>query len=148
MTKEKTLDYSTVWNVMNNLDNTVQKCKQINDMCDDMLATVIEWTDADEVIDCIDLLRGYSKYILRELENNSIHAWNETVVKLNPKSKRQSHCDLDSMDDEWETVFKENPEFLLHPSTITADSQWLREELGSITSDVNFDEHVHDSEGC
>ena len=51
MPNQQSLDYSTVWNVMNNLDNTVQKCKQINDMCDDMLATVIEWTDADEVID-------------------------------------------------------------------------------------------------
>ena len=72
MPKPQILDYDTVWEVMNNLDETVQKCKQINDMCDDMLATVIEWTDADEVIDTIDLLRGYSKYILRELENNSI----------------------------------------------------------------------------
>ena len=133
MSTSKELDYDTVWEVMSNLDETVQKCKQINDMCDDMLATVIEWTDADEVIDTIDLLRGYSKYILRELENNSIHAWNETVVKLNSNNKRQSLSDLDSLDGDWETIIKDNPELLLHPSTI---------------SSIVDDDHVHDSEGC
>tara|TARA_B100001113_G_scaffold291423_1_gene247870 strand:- start:301 stop:699 length:399 start_codon:yes stop_codon:yes gene_type:complete len=132
MPKPQILDYDTVWEVMNNLDETVQKCKQINDMCDDMLATVIEWTDADEVIDTIDLLRGYSKYILRELENNSITAWNETVVKLNPNNKRQSHSDLDALDGDWETIFKDNPELLLHPSLMLSKNEG----------------DTHDSEGC
>tara|TARA_B100001250_G_scaffold6979_1_gene5905 strand:- start:1857 stop:2285 length:429 start_codon:yes stop_codon:yes gene_type:complete len=142
MPKSKELDYDTVWEVMSNLDETVQKCKQINDMCDDMLSTVIEWTDADEVIDTIDLLRGYSKYILRELENNSIVAWNETVVKLNPNNKRQSHSDLDALDKDWETIFKDNPEFLLHPSLLTNSTSSI------LKKQFDKDDRVHDSEGC
>ncbi len=93
------LDYNTVWKVMNDLDEVVQRTKIINDMCDSMRKTVYDWTDADEVIDEIEALRSFSKYILRDLDNKAIIAWNETVHKLNkyPK-KRVQHNDLDSLD--------------------------------------------------
>ena len=138
-----TLDYNKVWTVMNDLDSTVQKCKQINDMCDDMLATVYDWTDADEVIDSIDLLRGYSRYILRDLENKSIHAWNETVVKLNPaKTHRSKHGkDLDHLDDHIEDVTNSKKDWV---------DFWTsgKDVITNMEDYKSKDEHVHDSEGC
>ena len=93
------LDYNEVWKVMNDLDEVVHRTKIINDMCDSMRKTVYDWTDADEVIDEIEALRSFTKYILSDLESKSIKAWNETVVKLNRTYKRTKTCDLDSLDD-------------------------------------------------
>tara|TARA_Y100001937_G_scaffold6978_1_gene8978 strand:+ start:455 stop:970 length:516 start_codon:yes stop_codon:yes gene_type:complete len=93
------LDYNKVWEVMNDLDEVVQRTKIINDMCTKLRKTVYDWTDADEVIDEIDALKGFSTYILQELEDKSINAWNNTVVPLNPnKPSLRIGGDLDSLD--------------------------------------------------
>jgi len=95
------LDYEKVWEVMNDLDEVVQRTKIINDMCTKLRKTVYDWTDADEVIDEIDALKGFSTYILQELEDKSINAWNNTVVPLNPKNETGTvkiGGDLDSLD--------------------------------------------------
>ena len=93
------LDYEKVWEVMNDLDEVVQRTKIINDMCTKLRKTVYDWTDADEVIDEIDALKGFSTYILQELEDKSIKAWNNTVVPLNPnKPNARVGGDLDDMD--------------------------------------------------
>jgi hypothetical protein len=84
---------------MNDLDEVVQRTKIINDMCTKLRKTVYDWTDADEVIDEIDALKGFSTYILQELEDKSIKAWNNTVVPLNPnKPASRVGGDLDSLD--------------------------------------------------
>lgn len=86
---------------MNDLDEVVQRTKIINDMCTKLRKTVYDWTDADEVIDEIDALKGFSTYILQELEDKSIKAWNNTVVPLNPKTQTDTvriGGDLDSLD--------------------------------------------------
>ena len=93
------LDYGKVWEVMNDLDEVVQRTKIISDMCDSLRKTIYDWTDADEVIDEVDALRGFSKYIIRELESSSITAWNNTVVPLNPnKPSLRVGGDLDALD--------------------------------------------------
>jgi len=95
------LDYEKVWEVMNDLDEVVQRTKIINDMCTKLRKTVYDWTDADEVIDEIDALKGFSTYILQELEDKSINAWNNTVVPLNQKNETGTvkiGGDLDSLD--------------------------------------------------
>ena len=107
------LDYEKVWEVMNDLDEVVQRTKIINDMCTKLRKTVYDWTDADEVIDEIDALKGFSTYILQELEDKSINAWNNTVVPLNPnKPNVRVGGDLDDMD----LIINTN-----HDSTITLD---------------------------
>ena len=107
------LDYEKVWEVMNDLDEVVQRTKIINDMCTKLRKTVYDWTDADEVIDEIDALKGFSTYILQELEDKSIKAWNNTVVPLNPnKPNARVGGDLDDMD----LIINTN-----HDSTITLD---------------------------
>ena len=77
------LDYTQVWTVMNELDESVQKLKVINQFCDDLLVQCYDNTDDDELLQLVDTLRGYSKFMIRDLESKSIRAWNETVVKLN-----------------------------------------------------------------
>ena len=107
------LDYEKVWEVMNDLDEVVQKTKIISEMCTKLRKTVYDWTDADEVIDEIDALKGFSTYILQELEDKSINAWNNTVVPLNPnKPNVRVGGDLDDMD----LVINTN-----HDSTIALD---------------------------
>ena len=78
------MDYSTVWTVMNDLDESIQNVKIINHMCDELLTQCYNTSDDDELLQTIETLRGFSKYITRNLESKSIRAWNETVVKLNP----------------------------------------------------------------
>ena len=92
------LDYEKVWEVMNDLDEVVQRTKIISDMCTKLRKTVYDWTDADEVLDEIEALKGFSSYILQELEDVSIRAWNNTVVPLNPnKPSLRIGGDLDSL---------------------------------------------------
>ena len=94
------LNYEKVWEVMNDLDEVVQKTKIISEMCNKLRKTVYDWTDADEVLDEVDALKGFSSYILQELDNASIRAWNNTVIPLNPNRGRiRSGRDLDSLDD-------------------------------------------------
>jgi len=93
------LDYEKVWEVMNDLDEVVQKTKIISEMCAKLRKTVYDWTDADEVLDEIEALKGFSTYILQDLENKSIGAWNTIVVPLNPnKPASRVGGDLDSLD--------------------------------------------------
>ena len=94
------LNYEKVWEVMNDLDEVVQKTKIISEMCNKLRKTVYDWTDADEVLNDVDALKGFSSYILQELDNASIRAWNNTVIPLNPNRGRiRSGRDLDSLDD-------------------------------------------------
>tara|TARA_B100000214_G_scaffold370655_1_gene345666 strand:+ start:935 stop:1306 length:372 start_codon:yes stop_codon:yes gene_type:complete len=93
------LNYEKVWEVMNDLDEVVQKTKIISEMCNKLRKTVYDWTDADEVLDEVDALKGFSSYILQELDNASIRAWNNTVIPLNPnREKIRLGKDLDSLD--------------------------------------------------
>tara|TARA_B100001113_G_scaffold121876_1_gene99540 strand:- start:2558 stop:2860 length:303 start_codon:yes stop_codon:yes gene_type:complete len=94
------LDYSTVWEVMNDLDEIVQKTKQIETMSRDLLDELSEATENPTILDAADLLRLYSHHILGELENAQIRAWNETVVKLRSSvTKTTKHGkDLDMLD--------------------------------------------------
>ena len=80
------LDYEQVWFTMNELDETVQRVKIINDMIDDLSSSVYCASDDDELFEAVDTIRGFSKYIIRELESSSISAWNSTVVPLNPRN--------------------------------------------------------------
>ena len=94
------LDYEKVWEVMNDLDEVVQKTKIISEMCAKLRKTVHYWTDADEVLDEIEALKGFSTYILQDLENKSIGAWNTIVVPLNPnKRNMRIGGDLDALED-------------------------------------------------
>lgn len=94
------LDYEKVWEVMNDLDEVVQKTKIISEMCAKLRKTVYDWTDADEVLDEIEALKGFSTYILQDLENKSIGAWNTIVVPLNPnKRNMRIGGDLDALED-------------------------------------------------
>ena len=68
------LDYSTVWEVMNDLDEIVQKTKQIETMSRDLLDELSEATENPTILDAADLLRLYSHHILGELENAQIIA--------------------------------------------------------------------------
>ena len=93
------LDYEKVWEVMNDLDEVVQRTKIISDMCAKLRKTVYDWTDADEVLDEIEAMKGFSSYILQELEDVSIRAWNNTVVPLNPnKPSLRIGGDLDALE--------------------------------------------------
>ena len=94
------LDYEQVWEVMNDLDEVVQKTKIISEMCAKLRKTVYNWTDADEVLDEIEALRGFSTYILQELEDKSIRAWNNVVTPLNPNKSGTVRVggDLDALD--------------------------------------------------
>tara|TARA_Y100001963_G_C6600750_1_gene362395 strand:+ start:424 stop:720 length:297 start_codon:yes stop_codon:yes gene_type:complete len=80
------IDYSTVWTVMNDLDETVQNIKIINQFCDELIIQCYNTSDDDELLQTMETLRGFSKFMIRDLESKSIRAWNETVVKLNPNS--------------------------------------------------------------
>ena len=94
------LDYEKVWEVMNDLDEVVQRTKIISEMCAKLRKTVYDWTDADEVLDEIEAMKGFSSYILQELEDVSIRAWNNTVVPLNPnKPSLRIGGDLDALED-------------------------------------------------
>ena len=81
------LDYEQVWFTMNELDETVQRVKIINDMVDNLSSSVYYASDDGELLEAVDTIKGFSNYIIRELENKSISAWNSTVVPLNPRNK-------------------------------------------------------------
>ena len=78
------MDYETVWTVMNDLDESIQNVKIIDQMCDELLTQCYNTSDDDELLQTIETLRGFSKFVTRNLESKSIRAWNETVEKLNP----------------------------------------------------------------
>ena len=89
------LDYEQVWFTMNELDETVQRVKVINHMIEDLASSVYCASDDDELFEAVDTIKGFSKYIIRELESNSISAWNSTVVPLNPRhSNGVVTCDV------------------------------------------------------
>lgn len=88
------IDYETVWTVMNDLDESIQNVKIINQMCDELLTQCYNTSDDDELLQTIETLRGFSKYITRNLESKSIRAWNETVVKLNPNRSKSNVISL------------------------------------------------------
>mgnify|MGYP001156718175 FL=1 len=81
------VDYEQVWFTMNELDETVQRVKIINDMIDNLSSSVYCASDDDELFEAVDTIKGFSKYIIRELESKSISAWNSTVVPLNPRHR-------------------------------------------------------------
>ena len=63
-------------------------------MCDELLTQCYNTSDDDELLQTIETLRGFSKYITRNLESKSIRAWNETVVKLNPNRSKSNVISL------------------------------------------------------
>ena len=80
------MDYETVWTVMNDLDESIQNVKIIDQMCDELLTQCYNTSDDDELLQTVETLRGYSKFMIKDLESKSIRAWNETVVKMNPNN--------------------------------------------------------------
>lgn len=90
------MDYETVWTVMNDLDESIQNVKIIDQMCDELLTQCYNMSDDDELLQTVETLRGFSKYMTRTLESKSLRAWNETVVKLNPNRNKSNvisiHC--------------------------------------------------------
>ena len=80
--------------ILRDLDDTVQKAKYINDMVTSLRKKVYDWTDADEVLDEIDAIRAYSKVVTKELDDRTNTLWNEVVYKT---SRDRVGKDLDSL---------------------------------------------------
>lgn len=80
--------------ILRDLDDTVQKAKYINDMVTTLRKKVYDWTDADEVLDEIDAIRAYSKVVTKELDDRTNTLWNEVVYKT---SRERVGKDLDSL---------------------------------------------------
>ncbi len=80
--------------ILRDLDDTVQKAKYINDMVTSLRKKVYDWTDADEVLDEIDAIRAYSKVVTKELDERTNTLWNEVVYKT---SRDRVGRDLDSL---------------------------------------------------
>ena len=80
--------------ILRDLDDTVQKAKYINDMVTSLRKKVYDWTDADEVLDEIDAIRAYSKVVTKELDERTNTLWNEVVYKT---SRDRVGKDLDSL---------------------------------------------------
>jgi len=80
--------------ILRDLDDTVQKAKYINDMVTSLRKKVYDWTDADEVLDEIDAIRAYSKVVTKELDDRTNTLWNEVVYKT---SRERVGKDLDSL---------------------------------------------------
>ncbi len=79
--------------ILRDLDDTVQKTKYINDMVTSLRKKVYDWTDADEVLDEVDAIKAYCKVVTKELDNRTNTLWNEIVYK----TRSRIGSDLDSL---------------------------------------------------
>ena len=80
--------------ILRDLDDTVQKTKYINDMVTSLRKKVYDWTDADEVLDEVDAIKAYCKVVTKELDNRTNTLWNDVVYK---KTRSRIGSDLDSL---------------------------------------------------
>ncbi len=80
--------------ILRDLDDTVQKAKYINDMVTSLRKKVYDWTDADEVLDEIDAIRAYTKVVTKELDDRTNTLWNDVVYN---KTRSRTGSDLDSL---------------------------------------------------
>lgn len=76
------LDYSKVWEVMNDLDEVIEQCKIIQQMSRDLGEMISDECDSDEILNSVMTLTGISEYMYRKLQTSSNIAWNNTVVPL------------------------------------------------------------------
>ena len=76
------MDYSTVWRVMNDLDEVVEQCRIIQEMSNDLGELIANNSDTDEILNRCMTLTGVSKYMFEKLQHHNAVAWNNTVVAL------------------------------------------------------------------
>ena len=85
--------------MMSELDESVQKVKELNRIINRLQSAII--CESDELEDLIELTRTYANYSIRDLESSYLNTFN-TIIKQNDKvipfpiKKRFVHTDEDS----------------------------------------------------
>ena len=81
MSCDNHLDYNTVWEAMNSLDEEIRNFQQAIEMSNDLLTEAREHGN-ESIIKTAELLQRYVDWQWHRLESVGVTAWNETVVKL------------------------------------------------------------------
>lgn len=81
MSCDNHLDYHTVWEAMNSLDEEIRNFQQAIEMSNDLLTEAKEHGN-ESIIKTAELLQRYVDWQWHRLESVGVTAWNETVVKL------------------------------------------------------------------
>ena len=81
MSCDNHLDYNTVWEAMNSLDEEIRNFQQAIEMSNDLLTEAREHGN-ESIIKTAELLQRYIDWQWHRLESVGVTAWNETVVKL------------------------------------------------------------------
>ena len=90
---------NTTIELMSELDESVQRVKELNRIINRLQSAII--CESDELEDIMELTRTYANYSIRDLESSYLHTFN-TIIKQNDKvipfpiKKRFVHTDEDS----------------------------------------------------
>lgn len=90
---------NTTIELMSELDESVQRVKELNRIIDRLQSAII--CESDELEDMMELTRTYANYSIRDLESSYLHTFN-AIIKQNDKvipfpiKKRFAKTDEDS----------------------------------------------------
>ena len=76
------LDYENVWEVMNDVEETIQQLKIVEQMIDDLNCKLSHECDSDEILNAAMCVQGVAAYMQEKLEHSHVKAWNTVVVPL------------------------------------------------------------------
>tara|TARA_B100000073_G_C23714625_1_gene565511 strand:- start:874 stop:1209 length:336 start_codon:yes stop_codon:yes gene_type:complete len=106
-----TISYDKTWEVMNNLEESFNRIKALEDMVEDLIGAVNNG-DQESIVDISHAINAYLPVYCRQYEAASLRAWNNTVLEVkkidNPyrsvkdsKAKLEEtlkHIDYDNID--------------------------------------------------
>ncbi len=74
------MDYNKTWEVMNNLEESFNRIKALEDMVEDLVEAVNNG-ETQSIIDISHAINAYLPVFISQYDKASKRAWNNTVIK-------------------------------------------------------------------
>ena len=74
------MDYNKTWEVMNNLEESFNRIKALEDMVEDLVEAVNNG-ETQSIIDVSHAINAYLPVFISQYDKASKRAWNNTVIK-------------------------------------------------------------------
>ena len=74
------MDYNKTWEVMNNLEESFNRIKALEDMVEDLVEAVNDG-ESQSIIDISHAINAYLPVFISQYDKASKRAWNNTVIK-------------------------------------------------------------------
>tara|TARA_Y100001968_G_C19258719_1_gene668138 strand:- start:238 stop:564 length:327 start_codon:yes stop_codon:yes gene_type:complete len=74
------MDYNKTWEVMNNLEESFNRIKALEDMVEDLVEAV-NYGETQSIVDISHAINAYLPVFINQYDKASKRAWNNTVIK-------------------------------------------------------------------